>query len=29
VRAAYRYHDEPSYRSSILGFRCAEFRPGS
>ena len=29
VRAAYRYHDEPSYRDDDLGFRCAEFRPGS
>ena len=29
VRAAYRRHDEPSYRNSDLGFRCAEFRtPG-
>jgi formylglycine-generating enzyme required for sulfatase activity len=29
VRAAYRYHNEPSNRSYDLGFRCAEFRPGS
>ena len=29
VRAACRYHDEPSYRYRDLGFRCAEFRaPG-
>ena len=29
VRTAYRYHYEPSYRDSYLGFRCAEFRtPG-
>ena len=29
VRAAYRNHYEPSYRSGHLGFRCAEFRtPG-
>jgi len=28
VRAAYRYHREPSYRSYDLGFRCAEFRQG-
>jgi len=29
VRAAFRYHYEPSYRDGYLGFRCAEFRPGS
>jgi sulfatase modifying factor 1 len=29
VRAAYRNHNEPSYRDILLGFRCAEFRPGS
>jgi formylglycine-generating enzyme required for sulfatase activity len=29
VRAAYRYHYVPSDRYSYLGFRCAEFRPGS
>ena len=28
VRAACRYHDEPSDRDHDLGFRCAEFRPG-
>jgi formylglycine-generating enzyme required for sulfatase activity len=28
VRAASRLHDEPSLRSSALGFRCAEFRQG-
>ena len=29
VRAAYRAHNEPSYRLNRLGFRCAEFRtPG-
>ena len=28
-RAAYRYHDGPSVRDRLLGFRCAEFRtPG-
>ena len=26
--AAFRYHDEPSYRNDYLGFRCAEFRQG-
>jgi len=29
VRAACRDHYEPSIRDSYLGFRCAEFRPGS
>jgi formylglycine-generating enzyme required for sulfatase activity len=29
VRAAYRYGSGPSGRDSNLGFRCAEFRPGS
>ena len=29
VRAAYRDRVEPSDRSRGLGFRCAEFRPGS
>jgi formylglycine-generating enzyme required for sulfatase activity len=29
VRAAFRFHFVPSLRSSGLGFRCAEFRPGS
>jgi formylglycine-generating enzyme required for sulfatase activity len=29
VRAAYRGHGVPSFRDSDLGFRCAEFRPGS
>ncbi len=29
VRAACRTRDEPSYRFDALGFRCAEFRPGS
>ena len=29
VRTAYRNRLEPSYRSDALGFRCAEFRPGS
>jgi len=29
VRAAYRLHYGPSGRSRYLGFRCAEFRPGS
>jgi formylglycine-generating enzyme required for sulfatase activity len=29
ARAAYRSHYEPSYRAILLGFRCAEFRPGS
>ena len=28
VRAAYRIPGVPSYRSSALGFRCAEFREG-
>jgi formylglycine-generating enzyme required for sulfatase activity len=28
VRAAYRFHYEPSNRHGVLGFRCAEFRPG-
>jgi len=29
VRAAYRTPSQPSYRDRDLGFRCAEFRPGS
>jgi len=29
VRAAYRNSNEPSARNDALGFRCAEFRPGS
>ena len=29
MRAAYRNHGEPSGRDYDLGFRCAEFRPGS
>ena len=29
VRAAYRVPYEPSIRSGLLGFRCAEFRSGS
>jgi formylglycine-generating enzyme required for sulfatase activity len=29
VRAACRYPIEPSYRDYDVGFRCAEFRPGS
>ncbi len=29
ARAAYRRHGGPSYRNGYLGFRCAEFRPGS
>jgi formylglycine-generating enzyme required for sulfatase activity len=29
VRAAFRSYDEPSNRYNDLGFRCAEFRPGS
>ena len=29
VRAAYRNRYGPSYRDNFLGFRCAEFRPGS
>jgi formylglycine-generating enzyme required for sulfatase activity len=29
VRAAFRDYYEPSDRSDSLGFRCAEFRPGS
>ena len=29
VRAAFRVHDVPSFRYRYLGFRCAEFRPGS
>jgi formylglycine-generating enzyme required for sulfatase activity len=29
VHAAYRLRHEPSLRYNNLGFRCAEFRPGS
>jgi len=29
VGAAVRAHYVPSFRDSYLGFRCAEFRPGS
>jgi formylglycine-generating enzyme required for sulfatase activity len=28
VRAAFRVHDVPTFRSGSLGFRCAEFRAG-